>query len=213
MHGIMLQRQGHNVRILEQDSRDPESHMAGIGAATDMLQFLEKYDKVNQPLGIPSECLQSLDAHGKITVLLKAKRILTSWDALYYRLRANFDGLETEYCGRPGGFEGTAVGQAVFESGKRVSDVVVIDQKVSVRVESPGTDEETVMTADILIGADGTNSIVRRIFLPDNLAVPQYSGYVAWRGVVPESDVSEETRRVFQHNVTYFLFPKEHVLV
>lgn len=201
------------MHILEQECGDRESHMAGIGAATDVLQFLDKYDRVDQPLGIPSECLQSLDTQGKITLLLRAKRVLTSWDALYYRLRANFDGLENRYCDCPEDFEGMRLGRTRYESGKRVSDVFIVDQKVSICVESSGTDEKTVMTADMLIGADGTNSIVRRAFVRDEMAIPRYSGYVAWRGVVPESDVSEETRKVFQHNVTYFLLPREHVIV
>ncbi|KAL9629111.1 MAG: hypothetical protein Q9164_007018, partial [Protoblastenia rupestris] len=207
MHGIMLQRHGHNVQILEADPEEPKSHQAGIGAATDMLCFLDEYDKVEQPIGIPSECLQSLDTQGRVTVFLRAKRVLTSWDALYYRLRANFDGLESRSCGCPGEFERVRAGKTSYESGKRVKDVVLVDRKVSVRVESSGTDEETVWTADMLIGADGPNSIVRRAFVPNNVAMPRYSRYVAWRGVVPERGVSEETRRIFQHNVTYFVLP------
>ena len=48
----MLEHQGHRVRILEQDSREPETHMAEVGAASDMLQFLKKHDKVEEALGI-----------------------------------------------------------------------------------------------------------------------------------------------------------------
>ena len=49
---------------------------------------------------------------------------------------------------------------------------------MSIRVDSAGTDEETVMAVDILIGANGTNSIVTGIFVLDNLTIPRYFGCV-----------------------------------
>ncbi|KAI0474594.1 hypothetical protein F4859DRAFT_521703 [Xylaria cf. heliscus] len=57
--------------------------------------------------------------------------------------------------------------------------------------------------ADLVLGADGPNSIIRRIFCATGQADRKYSGYVAWRGVVPEKAVSEETRRIFRENITY----------
>lgn len=213
MHGIMLRRQGYNVHVLEQESGDREAHMAGVGAAADVLQFLQKYDVVDQPLGIPSECLQSLDTHGKITPFLKATRVLTSWDALYYRLRANFEETGNRYYRFPTDCKGTREGQSSVLEGKRVKDISVNDGRVFVVVQDLETSEETMMQTDMLIGADGANSTVRRIFMPHAASRPQYSGYVAWRGVVPESDISETTRKIFQYNVTYFLLPREHVIV
>ncbi|HXY90668.1 MAG TPA: FAD-dependent monooxygenase, partial [Xanthobacteraceae bacterium] len=44
---------------------------------------------------------------------------------------------------------------------------------------------------DILIGADGIRSTVRAQLLP--AAKPLYAGYVAWRGLVPEGDISPRT--------------------
>ena len=75
-----------------------------------------------------------------MTVFLRAERVLTSWDSLYYRLRANFDGLESRYCGCPGGFERVRAGKTSYELGKKVKDVVLVDRKVLVRVESSGGD-------------------------------------------------------------------------
>ena len=213
MHGIMLLNLGHNIHIFETAVGKPESHMAGIGAAAEVLDFLAKYDKIPESLGIPSEWLQSLNMDGTATVFLKAKRIMTSWDALYHRLRANFDGLKSEYCANPPRPEGTAQSRALYDSGKRVVGVVAGDKDVEVRVVSLMTGEETSWWADSVIGADGPNSIIRRTFLPDTEGPSLYADYVAWRGVVPENEVSPETRDIFQKNITYFTLHGEHVIV
>jgi 2-polyprenyl-6-methoxyphenol hydroxylase-like FAD-dependent oxidoreductase len=49
---------------------------------------------------------------------------------------------------------------------------------------------------DVLIGADGINSVVRRQLL--GAAQPRYAGYTAWRGIVEEGDFFEaETATVY----------------
>ena len=211
----MLHRQGHNVHIMEQRSDKPNSHMAGIGIATDVLRFLEKFDRINEPLGIPSDCWQLHDGNGKITPFNKAQRLLTSWDVLFHRLRANFDGLETEeYYNRSSELKGIELGRVKYETGVRVSDIITDNRKVTVHAERIDAKEQIVLKVDVLIGADGSNSIVRRIFLPDGIAIPQYSGYVAWRGVVSEGVVSDSTRKIFQQNINFFVLPtREHVIV
>ena len=90
-----------------------------------MLRFLEKYDTVNHPLGIPSECLQSLDARGKITVRRKAKKYPDELGCPV--LSCEGTGLKLNIVLVRVDFKGMGAGQAVFESGKRVSDVVVVD--------------------------------------------------------------------------------------
>jgi 2-polyprenyl-6-methoxyphenol hydroxylase-like FAD-dependent oxidoreductase len=64
------------------------------------------------------------------------------------------------------------------------------------RVEQSG-DRVTAVFADgaraegdLLIAADGVQSTVRAQLLPD--IEPRYAGYVAWRGVIEESEMTEE---------------------
>ena len=65
--------------------------------------------------------------------------------------------------------------------------------------------------ADLLICADGVGSLARARLLP-NLE-PQYSGYVAWRGMVPEESLDPQTLAVFDDAITYYVYANSHVLV
>lgn len=64
--------------------------------------------------------------------------------------------------------------------------------------------------ADLLIGADGFRSTVRRFCTPD--IVPRYAGYVAWRGIVEERDLSPQWRETTLPQYA-FAFPEGGQLI
>jgi 2,6-dihydroxypyridine 3-monooxygenase len=64
---------------------------------------------------------------------------------------------------------------------------------------------------DLAVFADGIGSTARAALLPD--AHPQYSGYVAWRGVVPETELSDPTRLALDDAITYYVYANSHILV
>lgn len=76
-----------------------------------------------------------------------------------------------------------------------------------VELSFPG---ERTATADLLVAADGISSFARRAMLPD--VQQRYGGYVAWRTVVDEADLSPETFAALDDSLTYFVRPGTHAL-
>ncbi len=64
---------------------------------------------------------------------------------------------------------------------------------------------------DLLVCADGIASLGRRLLFP--ACTPHYAGYIAWRGVVSEEELSEATFALLHGGITYFLLPDGHILV
>ena len=205
MHGIVLKRLGHAVHIL---NRDPtgrlESQGAGIRTGEHMGAFLEKYDRVKTPLAVPSKTIQFIDKEAKVFRVWNRPMNLASWSVLYYRLRANFDGMRTEYCPEPPA-PLSEEGEATYDIGKTVTDVKRADDGTLTVVYDDVSGASSSVSADLVIGADGSGSVVRKIFQPS--AARRFAGYVAWRGMVPEGELADATRTLFAENLTYFQRP------
>lgn len=65
-------------------------------------------------------------------------------------------------------------------------------------------------SADLVVGADGVSSTVRGLLLPE--VRRQYAGYVAWRGVTDERDLTPATLRRLGDALTYVVRPRSHIL-
>jgi 2,6-dihydroxypyridine 3-monooxygenase len=80
------------------------------------------------------------------------------------------------------------------------------DKSVEVRFA-----DGSAQRADLLVCADGVSSTARARLLP--AARPAYSGYVAWRGMVPEASLDATTRAALDDAITYYVYANSHVLV
>ena len=67
--------------------------------------------------------------------------------------------------------------------------------------------------ADLIVVANGANSIARRLVLPTSQIKHHYSGYVAWWGTVAERKISEETNHLFGCGTGAILTPGGYILV
>ncbi len=172
---------------------------AGVVARGDTQAFFNKYDATERPIAVTSKLRQYLDLQGNQIHQEDTVQKMTSWDLLYYLLRANFDGVESGYCKVPGPFE--TDGRGAYEYGHMVKDVRDLGEQVEIEYEDKKGKVDTT-TADLVIGADGPSSTLRRILIPD--VKRNYAGYVAWRGTVPEQEASVRAKETFVDKFTFY---------
>jgi 2,6-dihydroxypyridine 3-monooxygenase len=67
-----------------------------------------------------------------------------------------------------------------------------------------------LVPADLVVFADGINSIGRRLLAPE--AEPCYAGYVAWRGTVDDDRVEPGTLGKLADAITYHVLPDGHFI-
>ncbi|KAI0002850.1 FAD binding domain protein [Xylariaceae sp. FL0662B] len=194
MHGIQHKRRGNNVTIIEQDDGERSSQDAGICFGDAVNNFFSKYDATGLQLAIKNHA-RRVAYYRRAEVYRNSKGLsLTSWGLMYRLLRANFDSFASMACPiPPAALPGD--GSATFLSGKRVVGFESAPAQVTVRFVDVATNNEQSLSGDMLIGADGINSTVRRLVRAPT--VERYAGYVSWRGTVNERLVSKETREYF----------------
>ena len=171
----MLLRDGHQVQVIEKARGSLDGRGAGIVTHAALLEGLERAGvAVDASLGVTVQSRVLLDAQGKAVGGLEMPQLLTSWSRLYSLLLSAFP--SERY------YRGVAV--------------TAVDQTHDgVRVH---TDSGTVFEAELLIASDGIRSVVRGQLAPT--AVPEYAGYIAWRGVCDEALLSRHTLNTcFEH--------------
>lgn len=210
MHGIVLKRLGHDVTILEQSlSSTREGQAAGIVTMECSQDFLARHDHLqNKSYAVNCSAVQILDKTLKVKHEFQRAMQMSSWNVLYYRLRANFDGLTSPYCAR-GPSEPPGVGEALYDHGKKAIGVQHVDNVVQVEYEDLLSHTKRTLWADLVLVADGSASPMRALLQPH--LKHTYAGYVAWRGTVVESSVSEETRNTFKNKTTLHSFDGGYV--
>jgi 2-polyprenyl-6-methoxyphenol hydroxylase-like FAD-dependent oxidoreductase len=184
---LMLLRRGWEVQVFERSSGQLAARGAGIVTHPELMQALEASGAQPEgPIGLEICERVIVDRQGAPIRRLQLPQLVTSWSYLYELLRG---ALPAQYY-RTGhalvDFEQTATGvSASFANGTHAS-------------------------GDILIAADGINSTARALLMPE--MSPHYVGYVAWRGLVPESELSAASRRLLADRFGFYLPPGEQIL-
>lgn len=98
-------------------------------------------------------------------------------------------------------------GEGVTETGRNVLRAEEGENGLMrVVAEDVVTKQQQTYDADVVIGADGANSTLRRQLHPD--LQRQEPGYVLWRGTIPTSQLSKEALDRFDKRTTQC--PMEH---
>ncbi|KAK4542667.1 hypothetical protein LTR36_006239 [Oleoguttula mirabilis] len=198
------------VRILE---RSPTALLhnqgAGVVAGNETQQFFAEYVRPGRDIAVTSPARHYLNHQGEVmpeSVEHRAQK-MTSWDLLYHLLRWRVEGLQSEYVD---GLPSDDRPKAQYENGCTVTaieDAGPEGVKLTWKHKDHG---EQSATADHVIAADGASSTIRRLLAPD--VERKYAGYVAWRGTVPETQLSDAARDVFVDRFTFYHAPGQQIL-
>jgi 2-polyprenyl-6-methoxyphenol hydroxylase-like FAD-dependent oxidoreductase len=153
---IALRRAGHEVTVLERTGR-LEAAGAGITLFTNAMRGLGH-------LGVRDAVAERGAPARKVAILLANGRELAS------TAPDLFDGAVAVH---RGDLQGALAGAA--------RDVRLGAEVVGIDGESVHLADGSEERGDLLVGADGVHSLVRRELWPD--AAARYAGYTAWRGV------------------------------
>jgi len=166
--GHFLRRAGWQVDIFERTPGPLSARGAGIMTHPELRTALAALGlETERDFGVPITTRAALGQNDEIVASQRFPQIATSWTRVYMLLAEAFP-------------------VAHYHRG---ADLVRIDQAADgVTAHFAGGRTEV---ADLLVGADGFRSTVRRRVLPD--VTPQYAGYVAWRGLITEAQLDDTT--------------------
>lgn len=185
---LLLRRLGFHVSVFERTPTNLDGRGGGIVLQPDTLRwFVECSDQHPEQVSTSTNYVQYLGPDNVVVHRENAPWSYTSWGTFYQALLADF-GADDYHLGEyAAGFDQDADGVEVrFTSGRRER-------------------------GDLVVFADGIGSPSRRRICPDTEM--EYSGYVGWRGTVPERDVSAETFELLHDSITYSVAPHTHINV
>ena len=161
----MLRRTcGWDVDVYERVENDLASRGAGIATHDEMFDVLRRLGlEVDESYGIDVTRRICFGPSGDIVYEYPMRRKMSAWARFYRPLKDHFP-------------------HDRYHFSKTLARV---EQKAD-RVTAIFTDGARA-EADLLIGADGFRSTVRESIMPE--VQPAYCGYIAWRGMVEESEI------------------------
>lgn len=184
---LVLRELGLRVDVFERSPEHLDGRGAGVVLQPDTVRWFREHggtDAVDR-VSTGSSHLRYIGPGDEVVFDEPSAWRFTSWTTTYKALLADFG---TEH----------------YHLGEHCSGLTQDADGVTLRFVS-GREER----ADLVVFADGISSTGRRRLLPE--VVPQYSGYVGWRGTVPESQVSASTHELLGDSLAYAIAPHTHI--
>jgi 2-polyprenyl-6-methoxyphenol hydroxylase-like FAD-dependent oxidoreductase len=182
-----LRGAGWDAVVYERADSDLRSRGAGLGTHDQLIAIFARLGlPVDRTVGVEVDTRICLDRTGRITHRIAMPQRMSAWSRVYRLLK---DALPAQQ----------------YRYGMDLARVEP-DERGVTAVFANGTRER----GDLLIGADGVRSTVRRQLWPD--IEPSYAGYVAWRGLVDESAFPPAIRDEIFEYYSFCLPPGEIML-
>ncbi len=185
--GLLLRDLGCEVDIYERSSEALQDRGAGIIMLPHTYRYFDEHSPLStEEVSIALRWWTFIDSRGRVLSKKPAGFRISSWNTVYRGLLSDF-------------------GEDRYHLRKEVIGFTQTEEQVTVRF-SDGQEAR----ADLLVAADGVNSLARSIVDPG--AAPSYVGYVAWRGTLPESDMSPAATLELEDAMVYCLMSSGHAL-
>ncbi|MFW6228210.1 MAG: FAD-dependent monooxygenase, partial [Alkalispirochaeta sp.] len=175
---VALKCNNWSVRIIEKSTERSRSG-GGVVVQPRMLEYLKQHGVAFPGVAsIPAKTRKIYHHDGSVMQMPETAAAYTSWDVLLRELE-------------------NVVGPATIERGLALEDIPDWGAHGVVELSDGTTDQ-----GEVVIAADGIGSLTRRLLLPG--IGPRYAGYVAWRGMVDESELSRETVEWFTDTLSSY---------
>ena len=191
--GVALKHlpQIRSITILERyDAAQLQDQGAGIRVGGEVEAFFKQYASVTvDEYCSPFNAMTFLDTEGKVIISRELPaNFATTWAQLFRVLML--------------AFEKDDQGQSAvckYRYACNVGEMVEREKKVEVQLRND-VGENEILSADLVIAADGASSRIRQILLPS--VKRTYAGYVLLCGLVPVEELSNGTRQVLNESAT-----------
>ena len=185
---LVLADLGCEVDVFERSTAELEARGAGIALHPLTVRYFEKHHPLDAArVVVQLPWLRFIDRDGATRYEERLNYRFSSWNTIYRNLMMHIDRNRYHL-----GYEMTGLDQDA--------------RRATVRFAGGET-----ATADMVVCADGVSSRARTILQPH--VRPQYAGYVAWRGTIPESELSLDTGERLHDAITYHLTHEGHILL
>jgi 2,6-dihydroxypyridine 3-monooxygenase len=184
----VLRDAGYEVDVYERSGGALQGRGAGIAALEQTLRYPVR--RGGMPLAdfcSTTGWIRFLHPNGGVRYQHRHRYVFSSWNAVYRALTGVFPAQR-------------------YHLGREVASFRDVGSKVEVTFA-----DAEVRLVDLLVCADGITSGSRARLLP--AVSPHYAGYVAWRGVLPESQLSAAAFDRLHDAITYQQLPAGHILV
>jgi 2-polyprenyl-6-methoxyphenol hydroxylase-like FAD-dependent oxidoreductase len=183
----LLWRTGWDVKVYERSPQGLTGRGAGIVTHPELFEALRQCGvQLDDTLGVRVKSRITLAPDGTTIGHLPMEQVLTAWGQLFERLRR-------------------ALPDACYVNGLGGASTSECDDGVCLHLSDGETER-----LDLVIAADGIRSGLRAQLAP--AVVPQYAGYIAWRGLVDEQSITPTTRELLFEKFAFCLPPSEQIL-
>lgn len=178
---------GWDVQVFEKVGDDLAARGAGIGTHTPLLDVLAGLGiRMDERLGLVSGDRVCLDRTGNVLYRRHWAHTMSAWANVYRPLKDRFPAARYFF-------------NKSFHSFTEEKNGIVAR-----------FDDGSEARGDLLVGADGLRSAVRKQIFPE--VEPAYCGYVAWRSIVDEDAIPSAAHALLKGGYWFVLPPNEMFL-